>query len=308
MISRLPPRLRPGDRVRLVSPASRPDPVQVQRGASILSDWGLRVEIAAHAFDSWGHYLAGRDQDRLADLNGAFRDPSVRAVLSTTGGKGSYRIVDRLDFTAISRDPKPFVGFSDLTAVHLARWQQCGVPGFHGPHIAWNDDYYGAVAAERLRAALMDAQALVIRQDPREPTAAVTTSGVATGILMGGTLGVMSSAVGWACPRLEGMILLIEAVDQAIGSIDRSLTQLLRSGALHGVAGVAVGQFIRSADPQSGKWSMIEVLGDRLSTLGVPVLGGLPIGHGPAPFTVPLGTLAHLDAGAGELTVEPGVS
>lgn len=90
--------------------------------------------------------------------------------------------------------------------------------------------------------------------------------------------------------------------------MDRSLTQLMRSGVLHGVAGVAVGQFIRSADPQSGKWSMIDVLGERLSSLGVPILGGLPIGHGPAPFTVPLGTQAHLDAGAGELTVEPGVS
>lgn len=88
MITRLPPRLHPGDRVRLVSPASRPDPAEVQRGVSILSNWGLRVEIADHAFDRWGHYLAGRDQDRLADLNEAFRDPGVRAVLSTTGGKG----------------------------------------------------------------------------------------------------------------------------------------------------------------------------------------------------------------------------
>jgi muramoyltetrapeptide carboxypeptidase len=95
-------------------------------------------------------------------------------------------------FGAIGRDPKPFVGFSDLTSVHLARWQRSGVPGFHAPHMAWNDDYYGAVAAERLRVALMEAQALVIQQDPREPTAAVTTSGLATGILMGGNLGVIS--------------------------------------------------------------------------------------------------------------------
>lgn len=113
----------------------------------------------------------------------------------------------------MGRDPKSFVGFSDLTALHLARWQQCRVPGFHGPHMAWSDDYYSAAAAERLRAALMDAEAVVIRQDPREPTAARTTSGVATGVLMGGTLSVISSAVGWACPRFEGMILFIEAVN-----------------------------------------------------------------------------------------------
>jgi muramoyltetrapeptide carboxypeptidase len=97
-------------------------------------------------------------------------------------------------------------------------------------------------------------------------------------------------------------------VDQAIGSIDRSLTQLLRSGIVDGVAGVAVGQVTRSAEPQRGKWSMIDVLGDRLSSLGVPVLGGLPIGHGPRPVTIPLGTRAHLDAGAGELTIAPGAT
>jgi muramoyltetrapeptide carboxypeptidase len=253
----IPPRLRAGDRVRVVSPASRPDPVQVQRGASILSGWGLRVEIAAHAFDGWGHYLAGADDDRLHDINEAFRDPDVRAVFCTTGGKGAYRIADRLDFDAIGRDPKPLIGFSDATTLHLVRWHRCRAGGFHGPHIAWSDDYYGGVAAERLRQALMEPTPLVIRQDAQAPTAAVTSTGVAEGILLGGTLGLLSGAVGWACPRFEGMIVFIEAVDQAIGSIDRALTQLLRSGQLHGVAGVAIGQFIRSAEPQPGKWSMV---------------------------------------------------
>ena len=308
MISRLPPRLRPGDRVRLVSPASRPDPAQVQRGAALLSDWGLRVEIAAHAFDSWGHYLAGRDQDRLADLDEAFRDPGVRAVLSTTGGKGSYRIVDRLAFAAIGRDPKPFVGFSDLTSVHLARWQHCGVPGFHGPHMAWNDDYYGAVAAERLRAALMDTQPVVMRQDRREPTAAVTTSGVATGILMGGTLGVMSSAVGWACPPLEGMILVIEGCgsgDWKHGSVAHAADALgspswcCRSGC------GSVHSFRRSA-----VW---EVVDDRRAR-GAPVvigcadLGRLADRTRAGSVYGPVGHTGTPRRRRWELTVEPGVS
>jgi muramoyltetrapeptide carboxypeptidase len=293
--------------VRVVSPASRPDPAQVQRGAAILSGWGLRVEIAAHAFDGWGHYLAGADDDRLHDIHEAFRDPDVRADFCTTGGKGAYRIADRLDFDAIGRDPKPLVGFSDATMLHLVRWRQCRAGGFHGPHVAWSD-YYGAVAAERLRQALMEPTSLVIRQDAHAPTAAVTSTGAAEGILMGGTLSLLSSAVGWACPRFEGMIVFMEAVDQAIGSIDRALTQLLRSGQLDGVAGVAIGQFIRSAEPQPGKWSMVDVLTERLSALGVPILGGLPIGHGPTPFTVPLGRRARIDAGSGTLLVDPGVA
>lgn len=294
--------------MRFVSPASRPDPAQVQRGADLLSGWGLQVEIAEHAFDRWGHYLAGADEDRLRDLNEAFRDPGVRAVFCTTGGKGAYRIADRLDFDAIARDPKPLIGFSDATTLHLVRWQRCGAGGFHGPHVAWSDEYYGAVAAERLRQALMEPGPLVIGQDPREPTAAVTSPGAATGILIGGALGLIGSAVGWGCPRFAGAILLLEAVDQTIGSIDRTLTQLLRSGHLDGIAGVAIGQFIRSAEPQPGKWSMVDVLGERLSSLGVPVLGGLPIGHGPTPFTVPLGRPARIDTDNGTLVVEPGVA
>lgn len=124
---------------------------------------------------------------------------------------------------------------------------------------------------------------------------------------MGGNLGMIGRSIGWACPSFAGAILLIEAVDTFIGGIDGILTQLRRSGCLDGLQGVAVGQFIRSAEPKPGKWSLIEVLYDQLAQLGVPVLGGLPIGHGPHPLTVPLGTMATLDTMAGTLTIEPGV-
>src|SRR6185369_1877568 len=102
-------------------------------------------------------------------------------------------------------------------------------------------------------------------------------------------------SVGWACPSFDGAILLLEDVDKYIGRIDRALTQLLRSGCLAGLRGVAVGQFLRCAEEAPGKWSIVDVLYDRLAPLGVPVLGGLPIGHGPHPPTVPLGTTATLD-------------
>ena len=123
-------RLRPGDRVRFVSPASPPERIAVARGAEILSSWGLRVELGAHVFDTMGHYLAGSDEDRLADINEAIRDPGLRAIFSTRGGKGSYRIAHALDFEAMSRDPKPLVGFSDITILHVALWHRCRVAGF----------------------------------------------------------------------------------------------------------------------------------------------------------------------------------
>jgi muramoyltetrapeptide carboxypeptidase len=276
-------------------------------GIHLLESWGLKPEIGAHAFDQHGHFLAGRDEDRLADWNDALRDPGVRAIFTTTGGKGSYRIAHALDFSAARADPKPLVGFSDITILHLALWQQCQLAGFHGPYIGWDRRYYGNDSAIQLRRALMEPATQTIHQDRAEITAKVVIDGKVSGILMGGNLGMIGRAIGWVCPSFSGAILLIEAVDTFIGGIDGTLIQLRRSGCLDGLAGVALGQFIRSAEPKPGKWSVIDVLFDHFSALGVPVLGGLPIGHGPHPPTIPLGTMATLDTATRTLTIDPGV-
>jgi muramoyltetrapeptide carboxypeptidase len=302
-----PPRLKPGDRVRFVSPASPPETEKVDFGKRMLESWGLKVEIGEHVFDRHGHFLAGKDEDRIADLNEAIRDRGVRAIFSTRGGKGSYRIAHALDFSAARKNPKPLIGYSDITILHLALWQHCGFAGFHGPQVGWDQEHYGNDAAVHLRRALMEPATLVIHQDPREITSQVLVEGKASGILMGGNLTMIERAVGWTCPSFAGAILLIEAIDTFIGGIDGALTQLRRSGCLDGLKGVAVGQFIRSAEPRPGKWSVVDVLCDRLGDLGVPVLGGLPIGHGPHPLTVPLGTMATLNTTARTLTIEPGV-
>lgn len=181
------------------------------------------------------------------------------------------------------------------------------MPGFHGPHAGWDRKYYGAAAAERLRRALMEPAPVIVHQDPDETSADVGLAGTASGILIGGNLAVLGRAVGWACPSFAGCILVIEAIDMFIGQIDATLTQLRRSGVLDGLRGVAVGQFIRSADSKRGKWSFVDVLNDHFRGWGVPVLGGLPIGHGPHPLTIPLGTEATLDTAARTLTIEPGV-
>src|SRR5262249_7305905 len=147
---------------------------------------------------------------------------------------------------------------------------------FHGPHGGWDHHYFGDDAAERLRRSLMEPESVTIHQDPQEITAKVIVEGTASGVLLGGNLNVIGRSVGWACPSFAGCILLIEAIDSYIGQIDSTLTQLRRSGCLDGVKGIAVGQFIRSAEPKPGKWSAIDVLQDQLGALGVPVLGGLP--------------------------------
>jgi muramoyltetrapeptide carboxypeptidase len=304
------PRLQPGDRVRIVSPASPPSRAYVARGVELLASWGLQVELGEHVFDQWG-YMAGRDEDRASDLNAAFRDPGVRAVIATRGGKGAYRIVDDLDFDAARRDPKPVVGFSDITHIHLALWVHCRLACLHGPFANWSDEWSGPASCDALHRALMTTEPVTIKRDPGEVTAAVTVDGAATGTLVGGNLDAIRTETGAGLPSLRGAILFLEhQKGTGLGEVDRALTQLTRSGALDGLRGVALGQFLgfdQTDDPAPGGWGIADVLRDRLARLGVPVLGGLPAGHGPHPPTIPLGTRASLDTIAGTLTVEPAV-
>src|SRR5436853_103792 len=127
----LPHALKPGDRVRFVSPASTPPREWVQDGVKLLESMGLKVELGKHVFDEYG-YLAGNDRDRLADINDALRDPGIKAIIATRGGKGAYRIADGLDFAAARKHPKLFVGFSENTIIHLALWKHCRLVGLHG--------------------------------------------------------------------------------------------------------------------------------------------------------------------------------
>lgn len=301
------PRLLAGDRVRFVSPASPPTREAVARGAELLSSWGLQVEVGRHAFDRVG-YLAGHDQARLADVNEALRDPGVRAVFATTGGKGAYRIAPHLDFEAARADPKPFVGFSDITYVHLAL-QRAGVPGsVHGPLVNWNDEYYGADCAEGLRRSLMDSAPVVVHSRVSDYTARLSAGGTATGILLGGHFDSISRSVGWALPTLDDAILLLEDHHgTGLGQVDRCLAQLVHAGLLKNLRGVALGTFGEFETTTASGTTLADVLSDWLAPLKVPILGGLPLGHGRNPASVPLGTTATIDVTAGTLTVSPGV-
>jgi muramoyltetrapeptide carboxypeptidase len=275
----------------------------------MLTSWGLRPEVGEHVFDQWG-YMAGRDEDRVADLNSAFREPGVRAVLAAMGGKGTYRIVDDLDTDALRRDPKPVVGFSDITHLHLALWARCRLSCLHGPFP--DTDWCGPASVDAVRRALMTTDPVIIHRDTSEVSAAVTVEGTATGVLVGGNLDAIRTEAGAGLPHLKGAILFLEHKrGTGLGEVDRALTQLTRTGALDGLHGVALGQFLGfdqdADDPTLGGWGIADVLRDRLTRLGVPVLGGLPAGHGPHPPTIPLGTRAIIDTAAGTLTVQPAV-
>ncbi|MEV4625554.1 LD-carboxypeptidase [Micromonospora sp. NPDC049523] len=301
-----PPALRPGDQVMLVSPSGPTKPERVARGLELLTGWGLRPVLAPNAYARQG-YLAGSDELRAADMNAAFADPDVRGVLCTRGGYGAQRMVDAIDMAAVRADPKVVAGFSDITALQFALWRGARLATVHGPGAAWLDQRTPAVSAESLRRALMTTEPATVTRLPTEETAPVLVPGTATGPLIGGNLCLVLASLGTRdMPDLTGAILLIEDVEEPPYKVDRMLTQLRRTGVLDGVAGVAVGQFTNCADDWAV--SVADVIAERLGDLGVPVLGGLPIGHGHGQLTVPVGTPATLDTTAGTLTVSPAVS
>ena len=303
---RRPRMLKRGDRVRLVSPASSPEAKAVRRGEELLRSWGLEVEYAEHALDEFG-YLAATDAERLSDLNAALADPKVRGVICTRGGYGVQRIIDGVDRHAVRRDPKPLVGFSDITGLQQWLWRQTGLATIHGPMAAWNDDRTGPKSAEALRTALMTTDRIVLTRNPDEPGADVEVPGRARGTLLGGNVSLLAAAVGnRELPGLRGAILFLEDVGEAPYRLDRMLTSMRRSGVLDGLAGIALGQWT-DCEGEPGEWTVSEMLRDRLGDLGVPILGGLPIGHGQGQLTMPLGVRATLDTAAGTLNAEPAV-
>jgi len=300
-----PPALRPGDAVMLVSPSGPTRPERVARGIELITGWGLRPVLAPNVYARQG-YLAGGDELRAADLNTAFADPDVRGILCTRGGYGAQRVVDQIDMAVVRQNPKVVAGFSDITALQFALWRGARLASVHGPGAAWLDERTPPESAESLRAALMSTEPVTVTRVPTEETAPVLVPGTATGPLIGGNLCLVVSSLGTPdMPDLAGAILLIEDVEEPPYKVDRMLTQLRRAGVLAKLAGVAVGQFTNCADD----WAVTvsDVIAERLGDLGVPVLGGLPIGHGLGQLTVPIGVPATLNASAGTLVVSPAV-
>lgn len=281
----IPNRLEPGDLVALVSPAGPVDAARVAHATGTLAGWGLKVRVGPHALDRTG-FLAGSDEDRLADLNDALRDPSVRGVLCLRGGYGLQRIVDAVDYRAVRDDPKLVLGFSDVTALHLGLWAEARLATVHGPN--------AGLIEETARHALMSGQPVTVEGS------SVVVPGRASGVLLGGNLTILAATAGTPhAPDTRGAVLLVEDVGEAAYRVDRALVQLARAGWLSGVRGVAVGQFTRCGP------AVEDVLADRLGRLGVPVLGGLPIGHEARQVAVGLGVPAMLDTEARTLTVAP---
>ncbi|MEX3107441.1 MULTISPECIES: LD-carboxypeptidase [unclassified Streptomyces] len=297
-----PRRLAPGARVAIVAPSGPVPEERLQGGLDILRGWGLDPVVAPHVLDRHREfpYLAGADADRAADLQHAWCDPSVDAVLCARGGYGVQRMADLLDWDALrAAGPKVLVGFSDVTALHEAFANRLGLVTLHGPMTAGVDFLKNATAQQHLRATLMEPESV---QVVTATGGGALVGGRARGVLLGGCLCLLAAELGtpYARASARGGLLCLEDVGEETYRLDRYLTQLLRAGWLDGVRGVLLGSWA-----ECDAYPLVRaMLADRLGGLGVPVVEEFGFGHGAGALTVPFGVAAVLDADAGTLVLE----
>jgi muramoyltetrapeptide carboxypeptidase len=290
-----PPRLSRGDRIGVLAPAGPVAPEELQAGIEALESLGFPVVVASHALWREG-YLAGEDKVRLQDFHEMFEDERVKAILCARGGYGVLRLFEGIDFELIRKHPKIFIGYSDITALLLALYKKARLVTFHGPVLRDLVKNQG----ENLKSLL---RLLTSREPFTLPCRGARTvvKGSAEGKLIGGNLSLIAHLLGTPfMPSPKGAILFIEEKGEALYRIDRLLTHLRLSGFLRGCQGVMIGSFEDCGDPAG----LEEVIADRLGDLGVPVMTGLPVGHGEENLALPVGVKAFLDATGGTLSLK----
>lgn len=290
--------LEPGAQVALIAPAGPlQKPEELPRAQENARTLGWEPIVGGHATERTG-YLAGHDRDRLNDINRALRDPKIDAIWCLRGGYGMMRILPGIDYDALSRLPKAIIGYSDVTAFHAAVQRKCKLVTFHGP-----------TAREMLTDFSRDSlQRAVGKQTDSCGTARNAreiNSGAAEGRFVGGNLAVLSSLCGTPyAPDLTDGILILEDVNEPVYRIDRMLQQLKLTGSLNGCKAIAFGDCTKCAEEGGGgSRSFDDVLGELAHSLGIPCLAGIPVGHIPEQWTIPLGAMGRIDTATRTLTV-----
>lgn len=303
----LPKRLKKGDTVGIVAPSSPPDLKNLKQALPFLEEMGLKVKMGKSVEAKQG-YLAGTDEERLADLHAMFEDPEIAGIICAGGGYGATRITDQIDFAMIKENPKVFWGYSDITFLHTAIGQYAELVTFHGPMLASD------VGKEEFheRSGRMFGQLFApfeLHYDEGISTLTPVSRGVAQGELVGGNLGLLRSSIGTKFEiDTKDKILLIEDIEKQPYEIDGMLNQLRMARKFEGLAGVVIGDF-KNCEPEDPEKSLNldQVFDHYFKDLGIPVVKGFKIGHCEPHFSVPLGVMARLDTTEMTLTVLPGV-
>jgi muramoyltetrapeptide carboxypeptidase len=299
-----PAALKAGDTVAVVAPAAAIEREHLERGVNALSAMGFRVKVSERLLARSG-ILAGDDADRARELQDCFADPGVKGIFAARGGYGFGRLMPLLDFEAIARTPKVFVGFSDATFLLNALVDLAGMVSFHGPMVAMDFARGLSVRSLEHMQGLLGGKLRGFEMEARE----CVHPGIASGEVIGGCLSVLAAAIGTPyAPSFEGRILFLEDTGEKAYRIDRMLVQLRQSGALAKIAGIVFGA-IRPVEGNEQEGRLIaRFIAEQTEELRCPVLSGIEAGHGTENFTVPFGVVARVDGASRKIVfTEPAV-
>ncbi len=284
---RLPVRLKPGAKIGIAAPAGPFDSQTFLRGTRILEAKGFEVYVPQGLLEANG-YLAGSDEHRAEFVNQLFADKSVDAIVCARGGYGSLRILHLLDYDAVAKNPKIFIGFSDITALLTVLCDRCGLVTFHGPVLTSLAD-----ADEITKVSLFHTVSSDIKLEIEVSEGITLSPGAGSGILYGGNLNTLCHLVGTPfAPSLADKILFLEDRAEALYRIDRMLIQMKLAGCFKGLAGIVLGSF-EDCGPAD---EIFKIINEIFSDYHVPILAGMNAGHGNPNLTLPMGIEATLDA------------
>lgn len=298
-----PPRLRKGDTIGIVAPASNIKPEYLEQGCAELRRLGYQVTYLDSIYDK-DRFTAGADERRADEITAMFADPSVRAVFAARGGYGSVRILDLIDAAVLADNPKIFLGCSDITTLHLLFQRKFGWVTFHGPMAA--GDFArgeGRVDLDSFQRVLGDAKPV---GELTSPGTSTILGGRAEGTLTGGCLPMICASIGtrYEIDTTDSILFLEDAASKPY-QIDRMLEQLKRAGKFATVNGVVFGEMLDCVQHPDQGYALKDVIADSLSSLNVPILFGFRSGHTSGhSMTIPLGVRATLDSDEQTLRID----
>lgn len=293
---RRPRAIRPGGRIALAAPAGPLDPEAFESGRVAIERLGFEVVARDDILDRDG-YLAGSDERRAQELMGFIRDPDVDAILCARGGYGCHRIIPALDAQAFRDAAKPLVGYSDITTLLLWQRRQAGLLGIHGPMLEKKGTLEGETGSALVRALQGTGPHPRYAGETRVP-------GWGEGRLVGGSLTVCVASLGtpWEIDTRDAIVML-EDVTEFPYRIDRMLQQLRAAGKFDRATGIALGGFTECEDERYPDWTVDRLVDEVFGSLGIPVVSGLPFGHGARNLPWPFAGRAALDGTRGELEI-----
>ncbi len=291
-----PTPINPGDTIGLIAPCSPVDPSRALLCKEFIESMGYSVIMGESTRSSLHGYLAGSDSIRANDINSMFVSPKIQAIFCLRGGYGSNRLMDLIDFPAIQKNPKIFVGYSDVTTLHLAFHRLCKFVTFHGPMVSSNMlDDFDEYSANSFRKTIQMKHCLPFH-NPTSDSMHIISHGCGCGELIGGCLSLVSSCIGtYYQPDFRGKILFLEDINESLPRCDKMIEQLFHCGIMDQINGLLLGEFVNCNNESDPSYHIENYFLERLGNLHKPVVSNIKSGHCKPTATLPMGCLCKID-------------